>query len=161
MKIALKLRFDLPCDTACVCCSMTPNRKGSAWRCGCQAAGKTVQKPVKGTSEQVRKKIIGEKKGWQTERLVVTTLAEKLCPLTCMAAMNWTSFSMVSSEAPLWTVIKTEFLKKYLQFWWSIWYNSSNISALTSGEDLCQKWDYKVLILSLNEKQTKLSTSTS
>lgn len=36
---------------------------------------------------------------------------------TCMAAANWASFSMVSSAAPLWTLVKTEVLKKYLQFW--------------------------------------------
>lgn len=62
-----------------------------------------------------------------------------LCMIqTCMAAVNWASFSMVSSEGPLWTLVKTDVLKKYLQFWWSIWYNNSNISALTSGEDRYQ-----------------------
>lgn len=62
-----------------------------------------------------------------------------ICKRTCMAAVNWAAFSMVSSEAPLWTVVKIEVLKKYLQFWWSIWYNNSNISALTSGEDCFKK----------------------
>lgn len=56
-----------------------------------------------------------------------------------MAAVNCASFSMVSSAAPLWTLVKTDVLKKYLQFWWSIWYSSSNNSALTSGEDRYQR----------------------
>lgn len=36
--------------------------------------------------------------------------------LTCMAAVNWASFSMLSSGSPLWTLVKTDVLKKYLQF---------------------------------------------
>lgn len=37
----------LLCDTTCVCCWVTPDRRYSAWRCGCQAARKTVRKPGK------------------------------------------------------------------------------------------------------------------
>lgn len=53
-------------------------------------------------------------------RVVVS--AEKKEPLTaslvltCMAAVNWASFSMLSSGSPLWTLVKTDVLKKYLQF---------------------------------------------
>lgn len=129
-KVGFTLRFDLPCDTVYVCCSMTPNRKGSAWRCWCRAVGMTAQKPVKVKNQSGQK-------NHDRPKSFPGTLAANLHPHTCMAAVNWASFSMVSSEAPFCTVIKTEFLKKYLQFWWSIWYNSSNISALTSGEDLC------------------------
>lgn len=166
MKVGWKLRLGLPYDTACDCCSMTPNMKGSAWRCGCQAVGKTVQKPRRGTIKQVRGTMMdrtffgnnfGSEKSYsagakhhQMFQQVIFHHSQKPPPPpphTCMAAVNWPSFSMVSSDAPLCTFIKTEFLKKYLQFWWSIWYSSSNISALTSGEDLCRREDGKVSMI--------------
>lgn len=62
---------------------------------------------------------------------------------TCIVAVNCGSFSMVSSAAPFWTVVRIDVLKKYLQFWWSIWYSSSNISALTSGEG---RWKTRILL---------------
>lgn len=49
-------KLNLLCDITCACCSVTPNRKDSVWKCGCQAAGKTVRKPAKVISAQVRKK---------------------------------------------------------------------------------------------------------
>lgn len=131
-------KFNLLCGTTCACCSVTPNRKDSAWRCGCQAAGKTVQKPGKVISAQSGKEV-GTDKIWLSIQRVYGDNFNDMHKHTCMAAVNWASFSMVSSEAPLWTVVKIEVLKKYLQFWWSIWYNNSNISALTSGEDCFQK----------------------
>lgn len=81
------------------------------WMSGCRKDCPKACKSVTGQKENNWKK-----KDERQNKCVVTTLAEKLCPRTCMAAVNWASFSMVSSEAPLCTVIKTEFLKKYLQF---------------------------------------------
>lgn len=126
-------KLNLLYDTTCACCSVTPDRKGSAWRCGCQAAGTTVQKPGKVTWAHVRQVVTDTT--WQFNRRDQNHVRTH----TCMAAVNWASFSMVSSEPPLWTLVKTEVLKKYLQFWWSIWYSNSNISALMSGEERYQR----------------------
>lgn len=126
------------CGTTCACCSVTPDRRDSAWRCGCQAAEKTARKPGKVISAQSGKEV-GTVKTWLSIQKGYGGNFNDICKHTCMAAVNWAAFSMVSSEAPLWTVVKIEVLKKYLQFWWSIWYNNSNISALTSGEDCFKK----------------------
>lgn len=50
-------KLNLLCDTTCACCSVTPNKRDSVWKCGCQAAGKTVRKPGKVRSAQFRKKV--------------------------------------------------------------------------------------------------------
>lgn len=79
------------------------------------------------------------------KRYIMTTVSTCYTH-TCMEAVNWASFSMVSSPAPLWTLVKTDVLKKYLQFWWSIWYSNSNISALTSGEARYQRQEILLTI---------------
>lgn len=138
------------CGITCACCWETPDSTDSAWKCGYQAAGKTVQKP--GKYQHTSGNLVGRDSTISiitsptADITIISSLNVTLQGLglfymherTCMAAVNWASFSIVSSESPLWTLVKTEVLKKYLQFWWSIWYSNSNISALMSGEDRCQ-----------------------